>query len=79
MKELQLKDRTGVVVVDTAPGGPAHDAGIQPGDVIKEVNRKPVRSLKDYDSLMGKTEKGKPVLFLIKRGGQTFYVSIKVS
>lgn len=79
MKELQLKDRTGVVVVDTAPDGPAHDAGIQPGDVIKEVNRKPVRNLKDYDSLMGKTEKGKPVLFLIKRGGQTFYVSIRVS
>jgi serine protease Do len=51
----------------------------QIGDVIKEVNRKPIRNMRDYENVMRAFEKGKPVLFLIKRGAQTFYVSISIS
>jgi len=79
MKELKLRDRTGVVVTEVAPGGPADEAGIQPGDVIREVNRVPVSNLKDYGAALKKSGKNKPVLLLIKRGGQTFFVSIAVS
>lgn len=78
-RELGIKDKAGVVVINVAPGSPADDAEIKPGDVIKEVNRKPVNNIKDYTDALGKTEKGKPVLFLIKRSGQTFYVSIGTS
>ncbi len=53
--------------------------GSQPGDVIKEINRVQVRNLRDYQSLIKKSGRNKPVLFLIKRGGQTFYTSLKVS
>jgi serine protease Do len=76
--ELGIRDRSGVVVTNVTPGGPADDAGIQPGDVIKEVNHQQVRNLSEYDSAMGRTEEGKPLLFLMKRGGRTFYISIKV-
>lgn len=78
-REFGIKDNLGVIVVDVAPNSPADEAGIQAGDVIKEVNRKPVKTLKDYNSAMTKIEKNKGVLFLIKRGNQTFYVSIKIS
>jgi serine protease Do len=61
------------------PGSPAADTGIQAGDVIKEINHELIRNLKDFNNAMGKTEKSKPVLLLIKRGGQTFYVSIRAS
>jgi serine protease Do len=79
MRELGLRDRTGVVVTGVAQGSPADDAGIQAGDIIKETNRVPVKNLRDFESAMSKSGKNKPVLFLIKRGAGTFYVSIATS
>jgi serine protease Do len=78
-REFGIKDRVGVVVVDVATNSPADDAGIEIGDVIKEVNRKPIRNIKDYESAMQRSEKGKPLLFLIKRGAQTFYLTVQSS
>jgi serine protease Do len=78
-KELNIKDEKGVIVTEVEPNSLADDAGIQAGDIIKEVNRNPVRTLKDYEGIMKKTEKGKSVIFLVKRGNQTFYVSVKTS
>jgi serine protease Do len=76
---FHLKDAKGVVVINIAPGSPADDAGIQTGDIIKEVDRKPVRNIADYESAIRRLEKGKTILFLVKRGGQTFYISITIS
>jgi serine protease Do len=78
-RQLGLKDRTGVVVTDVAQGSPAENAGIQTGDIIKETNRVPVNNLKEFEAALGKSGKNKPVLFLIKRGASTFYVSIDTS
>jgi serine protease Do len=79
MNEFMIKDKTGVVIIAVTPYSPSDDAGLQVGDVIKEVNRKTIRNIKDYDGAMRTFEKGEPVLFLIKRGAQTFYVSISIS
>ena len=73
---FHLKDKTGVVVIDILPASPADNAGIQAGDIIKEINRKPVRNITEFTTLLSQMEKDKPELFLIKRGAQTFYVSI---
>jgi serine protease Do len=77
--KFNIKDRTGVVIIDITPDSPADDAGLQIGDIIKEVNRMPVRGMKDYNDDIRKPENGKTILFLIKRGIQTFYVSIQIS
>jgi len=74
--QFGIKDRRGVVIVEVASGSPADMAGLQAGDVIKELNRKAVGNLSDYEKAMAKAQKGKPVLLLIKRGGQTLYVTI---
>jgi hypothetical protein len=47
--------------------------------VIERVNHKATKTVHEYNNAMEKAEKGKPLLFLIKRGGQTFYLSITVS
>jgi serine protease Do len=78
-KELGIADKSGVVVINVEPGSPAESAGIQAGDVIKEVNHKPVRDVKEYSSAASDIQKGVPFLLLIKRGGRTFYVSIALS
>ncbi len=79
VNKFRLKDRTGVVVTGIAPDGPAAEAGIQPGDIIKEVNNRPLKGLKDYRDAMAKSEKAGQVLLLLKRGDQTFYVTLRTS
>ncbi len=78
-KEYKTRENAGVAVVSVESGSPADNAGIQPGDVIKEVDRAPVRNMKDYERAIARSEKDKPILFLIRREGQTLYVSIRVS
>jgi serine protease Do len=78
-QKLNIKDKTGVLVTDIEPNSLADDAGIAAGDIIKEVNRKPVKNIKDYQGIMKKAGKDSSVLFLIKRGSQTFYVSVMTS
>jgi len=78
-KELSLRDRTGVVVIEVAPNSPAEEANLQVGDVIKEIGRRPVRNLKDYQEGMAKAQRSKSILLFISRAGQTFYTSIKIS
>ncbi|MCM0082610.1 DegQ family serine endoprotease [Geomonas sp. Red32] len=64
----------GVVVAAVDEDGPAGAAGIRPGDVILEVNRKPIRGVQDFlDALSaGRT----PLLILLQRGGTTFFVTV---
>jgi len=68
--------QTGVVVTDVEPGSVAASAGIQPGDVIQEVDRKAVHSAAEYQQLLAATP-GQPVLLLINRKGTTHYVVIQ--
>ena len=78
-REFNLREKTGVVILEVAPNSPAEEANLQPGDVIKEVARKPIRSLKDYRGAMEKLQGSRSILLFISRGGQTFYASLKVS
>lgn len=75
--QLGLKAGTqGLVVANVDPSGPAADAGIQPGDVIVQVNRQPVKSVNEMKSAMAKSGKG-PVLLLLNRGGQNLFLAVK--
>ncbi len=78
-QQLGISEKSGVVVTGVEQGSVAAEAGIQANDVILEVNRKHVRNVGEYEAAMKKAQKGQPVLFLIKRGKQTFYVTIEVS
>jgi len=65
----------GVVVNDLDPASPAADAGIQQGDVIQEVNRKPVHNLEEYRQALA-TAGNQSVLLLVNRGGTTLFVVV---
>jgi serine protease Do len=76
-RELGAEEKTGVVVLDVAKGSAADEAGIEAGDIIKEVNRRPVKRLAEYRAAVAKAGKGATVLLLVKRGTTTYYVSLK--
>jgi serine protease Do len=76
-RELQLPaGTTGVVVTSVDPSGPAASADIQRGDVIQEVNHKPVRNIDDYRRA-AQSAGNDSVLILINRGGQTHFVVVQ--
>jgi len=68
----------GAVVVDVAPDSPASDAGLEPGDVVVEVNRRAVNSAADYRSAVKTVKKGDTVLVRVKHGQATQYVPVRV-
>jgi len=73
--QLGSKARTGVVVDDVAPGGPAADAGIRSGDIIRQVNRRPVSSAADVQQAV-RDSGNRPALMLVERGGNTLFVAV---
>jgi serine protease Do len=65
----------GAVVEDVKPGSPADNAGLQRGDVIMEVDRKPVKSAADVAQVLSNVPNGQDALVLVwSQGGSTFRV-----
>ncbi|HYA15450.1 MAG TPA: DegQ family serine endoprotease [Syntrophales bacterium] len=78
-KQFNIKAQSGVVVIRVAPDSPADDAGIEPGDVIREVNKKVIRNLSDFKKAVAQIKEDEAVVFLMNRGNQSFYISMKIS
>jgi len=77
-KELGMKGKaTGVVVTSVEPDSGADKAGLMPGDVIREINRQPVKSVKDFEKVSSRVKKGENVLLLINRRGAALFLSAK--
>jgi serine protease Do len=70
------KDQRGVVISRIEPGSLAEEAGLQRGDVIVEVNRKPVKNIEEYNAAVTKTKENEAVLLLVKRQGGMIFVTI---
>jgi len=75
-QQLQLPASVHGVAVETVrPASPADDAALAPGDVILEVNRKPVTSADEFVSQVHATPAGKDLLLLVwSKGGATYRV-----
>jgi len=78
-KELGIKGKAqGVVVTSVEPDSGADRAGLLPGDVIREINRQPVKSVKEFEKVSSAVKKGDNVLILINRRGNALFLSAKV-
>jgi len=66
----------GVEVTEVKPGSAASRAGIREGDIIREINRKVVRDIEDFQRLTRKLDADDRVLLLLQRGRTTIFLSI---
>jgi serine protease Do len=73
-RRLGVKEESGVVVTEVKPESPAAQAGLAAGDVIREVNRLPVKGLDDVEKGMTRTAAAKQVLLRVEREGNQRYV-----
>ncbi len=76
-QRLGLAASQGVVIIGVDPGSPAYWAGLEPGDVILEVNRQPVNSVEEWNKLISQIKQGGTVLLtVLDRQGLAHYLSL---
>jgi serine protease Do len=72
-----LAEKTGVIVTQVREGGPASEAGLQTQDIILQINRVKIASMKEY---LAEIARGGPeaiLLMLVKRGDTTFFLTLQ--
>ena len=77
-RQYNLPDFRGLIVTGVTPGGLAAQAGIQTGDIILELDRKPIKSMNDFMNRISKYKTGQTMLLLVEGQSGTFYVTIKL-
>jgi serine protease Do len=68
-KAMGLSDMNGVLIGDVSPSGPAQKSGIKRGDIILDVNGKPVADSRDLRNSISLMKPDTPVKLRILRDG----------
>jgi len=75
-RALELEAVTGIVVAGVEPDSPAARADIRKGDVIQEVNRKPIKDVQEFEQTIEAAKDQENILFLIRRGDSNLFVVV---
>jgi serine protease Do len=78
-RQLNLPAPEGVVVARVEDGSPAAEAGVQRGDVIREINRQRVRTMADFERVTKDAKEGDRLTVLLQRGPMSLYVAFSVA
>jgi serine protease Do len=74
-RQLNLRNLEGVVVARVEDDSAAAEAGLQRGDVIREVNRQRIRTMQEFEKVTRDVKEGDRVTLLLQRGNQALYVA----
>jgi serine protease Do len=75
-RQLQLPPGVGVVVMEVAPRSAAARAGLAPGDVILEVNRRRVTNVDEAVAELRRVPAGGTAFVLVARDGQQHFLTL---
>jgi len=73
-QRFNITETAGVIVTDVQSGSPAEEAGVRAGDIVKEINRQSIESVRDYTEALKKVPKDGAVNFFIFRKNAGFLV-----
>jgi serine protease Do len=76
-RRLGLNSTKGVLVLEVQPGSPADSIGLEPADVIREVNQRPVNNVSDFERAMRQGRRGERILLLVQRGDNAVFFALK--
>jgi serine protease Do len=76
-RQLGIARDIGVIIVDVENGSPAEDVGLQSQDIIIQVNRVKITSMKQYAKEISRAAEKKSVTLLVQRGKSKFFVSLR--
>ena len=72
-----IPGKKGALVAELVPGGPAQKAGVQPGDVVLEINGHMVKDSTDLTRQVAGSRTGDVLNLTILRGGKQIAVAVK--
>ncbi len=77
-RRYDIEESAGVLVTYVEPNSPAAEAGVRPGDIITQANRKDIADLEEYNQIVSavRKEKKNKLLLLITRGKTSQFVVI---
>jgi serine protease Do len=76
-RRLGLSSIKGVLVLEVQSGSPAEQVGLEPADVIREVNQKAVNNVKDFERAVRQGRRGERILLLVQRGDNAVFFALK--
>ena len=76
-RELKVRATSGVLVAEVVPGSRAANAGLRAGDVIEQVDRKPVTSGDELRTALSSGDR--PAVLLVHRAAATLFLTIERS
>ena len=75
--KFEVEEAAGVIVTAVEEGSAAEQKGVQPGDIVTEMNRQPIRTTADFKSAVAGADAKKGVLVYLRRGSSSTFVVLK--
>jgi serine protease Do len=69
----------GLLVDSVAPGSPAAEKGIQPGDIVRQAAKEPITSVREFREQVRELESDETLLLLVERDGRTRFHALRKS
>ncbi len=76
-EKYKINDKEGVLITKVDPGSIAQAEGLRDGDLVKEVNRKDVTSIREFNAAISDIKRGDTILLRILREARAFYVVMR--
>lgn len=73
-QRFNMDETSGVIVTHVKNGTQGDDADVRVGDIIKEINRRPVKNTGDYRAILNQLSSGESVNLFIRRKNAGFLV-----
>jgi serine protease DegQ len=77
-EKLKLQPGTGLLVIHVEPGSPADQGGVLLGDVLTEIQGKPLEDMDNIQELLASARIGETLAVSAIRGGAVVGISIKL-
>jgi serine protease Do len=73
-QQLNIAETAGVIVSAIESGSKGEGADVRVGDIIKEINRRPIETVTDYQKILDQVDSGESVNLFIRRKNAGFLV-----
>ena len=78
-QRFNLSQENGIIISDLQQGSPASLAGLKIGDIILQINKKQISTLREYSDALNAIKPGDTALFQVKRGNNTLFAAVRVN